>query len=132
MGLRLVAHYYDRVEALIVSATLDAVGIPNWVENYLQNAVQPFHEIGLGGYRIMVCSEDMGDAVDTITRAVASPISEGGKLIRSPILWPVFAWLLPVLPFLRDAWGMLALTGWVAGFFIWLLLPVKHREWRDG
>lgn len=128
MGLRLVAHYYDRVEALIVSATLDAAGVPNWVENYLQNAVQPFYEIGLGGFRVMVCEQDVINALDVLSEARAMPISEGGRLVSRPILWEPTIWLFPVLLLVRDWWGF----AWIAGFVVGLLMPVRRREWRDN
>jgi hypothetical protein len=123
MGLRLVAHYYDRVEALIVSAALDAAGVPNWAEGHLQISVQPFHEIALGGFRIMVCPEDLPDALDLIAQARASPILEGGVLESRPVVWEPIAWFYPFMPFvpgLEFVWGIVG-----------LLLPLRHRQWRD-
>lgn len=40
MGLRLVAHYYDRSEALIACGALEAAG-------YYVNSVRPLHESAL-------------------------------------------------------------------------------------
>ncbi len=37
MGVRLAALAFERGEALVISATLDAAGIPNWV--YWYNAL---------------------------------------------------------------------------------------------
>jgi hypothetical protein len=80
MGLRLVAHYYDRMEALIVSATLDAAGVPNFVENYNQVALKPFEEIALGGYRLMVCEQDLDIALNIIGEARTKRSFEGERL----------------------------------------------------
>ncbi|MFZ2030406.1 MAG: hypothetical protein WAU68_08880 [Vitreimonas sp.] len=80
MGLRPVAHYYDRVEALVVSSALDAAGVPNFVENFNQVAVKPFEEIALGGYRLMVCEQDLQYALEVIDEARAKPSFEGERL----------------------------------------------------
>jgi hypothetical protein len=127
MGLRLVAHYYDRVEALIVSATLDAAGVPNWIENYFQNSTQPFHEIALGGYRVMVRTEDVSDALEIIAEARAAPVLEGGRLISRPVLWEPFAWLFVLLMLVWEWWGVF----WILTFVIGVLLPVRRHEWHE-
>lgn len=80
MGLRLVAHYYDRVEALVVSSALDAAGVPNFVENFNQMAVKPFEEVALGGYRLMVCEQDLQYALDVLAEARAKRSFEGERL----------------------------------------------------
>ena len=118
MGLGLVAHYYDRAEALIVSATLDAAGVPNWVENYHQNVLQPFHEIALGGYRVIVVCEGLSDAVALIHEARRAPITDGGELIAEPLLPPLAGWLY--------------LLGIVLSplLFLGIRLPVQFYKWR--
>lgn len=79
MGLRLVAHYFERIEALIVSATLDAAGIPNWVHAYQLICVQPFYTFPLGGYRVLVVEDDLGDAVSVLHEARANPLTDGER-----------------------------------------------------
>lgn len=113
MGLRLVARYYDRSEAVVVSATLDAAGIPNWIENFNQIALRPFEEIALHGYRIMVVEQDVGDAVDVIREARRKRSFEGERLsqnshfVQTALLWLVLAGYLGIglwLPFRRYKW----------------------------
>ncbi len=100
MGLRLVARYYDRMEAVVVSAALDAAGIPNWLENYNQIWIQPFHDIALHGFRLMVVDEDLAAALATIKEARRTRSFEGERLSKDHRLATtllVFAatWFIP-------------------------------------
>ena len=107
MGLRLVAHYFDRNEALIVSAALDAAGIPNFVENHEQNANQPFEQVALGGFRLLVCEEDLSDALAVIEEARRTPSLEGERLVQQTFVWPSLLLLLLIgvpLPFRMSTW----------------------------
>jgi hypothetical protein len=107
MGLRLVAHYYDRNEALIVSAAVDAAGIPNFLENAEQNSVQPFYQVALGGFRLMVCEQDLHDALAIIEEARRNPVREGERL--SQRTYPLSSLMLFLvigvpLPFRTSTW----------------------------
>ena len=101
MGLRLVAHYYHRNEALIVSGVLDAAGFVNFVENVAQNSVQPFSEIALGGYRLVVCEEELAAALAVIEEARRNRSFEGERLsqrtyiMASLLLTLVCFWFIP-------------------------------------
>jgi hypothetical protein len=101
MGLRLVAHHYNRNEALIVSGVLDAAGIANFLENAAQNSVQPFYEIALGGYRLLVCEQDLADALAIIDEARRKRSFEGERLSQrtyimvSLLLFMFCGWFLP-------------------------------------
>ena len=120
MGLRLVASYYDRMEAVVVSAALDAAGIPNWLEGFNQIWIQPFSDIALHGFRLVVVEEDLADAIATIGEARRKRSFEGERmskdhgLARTLLVWGV-TWLLPAYWF-----GF--------GFPIWLPLP-RYKWW---
>lgn len=46
MGLRLLAHFYERNEALIAAGALEAAGVVVFVDNVTQLTIQPLKEIG--------------------------------------------------------------------------------------
>lgn len=107
MGLRLLAHFYERNEALIVAGALESAGLVVFVENARQMGVQPFYEIALGGYRLMVPEEELGPALAVIEEARRNPVREGGKLTqRTYILLSLALTLLTmvVLPFRTSKW----------------------------
>ncbi len=109
MGLRLVAVYYDRSEALVVASALDASGIPTFVQNYWHNSVKPLSEIGLGGYRVMVCDQDLFNALAVLREAQATRSFEGERLTTHSLF--EFSALLFIL----------------IGAFI----PIRWHRWRD-
>jgi hypothetical protein len=113
MGLRLVAHYYDRNEALIVSAVLDAAGIPNFVHAYEMLSIQPWYEVAFGGYRVMVVEDDLVLAVDVLRESRAHPILEGDVLVTH--YHPAF---------MIAAWITLIFGGFV------LFIPYQSHSWR--
>ncbi len=75
MGLRLVAHYFDRSEAFVVRSTLEAAGVAVFMENYNQVALKPFSEVALGGFRLMVIEEELSAALSVLKEAAANPAS---------------------------------------------------------
>jgi hypothetical protein len=83
MGLRLVAHYYDRNEALIAISALDAAGLAGFLINTAQISVQPFHEVALGGFRLMVVEEELDDAVGVLREARKNPLLTGERLSKN-------------------------------------------------
>jgi hypothetical protein len=107
MGLRLLAHYYDRSEALVASAALDAAGIPTFVENHEQNANLPFEQIALGGFRLMVCEQDIADALSVLGDARGAPLLEGERLSQRTYWLPSLMLVLLMgvpLPFRTSRW----------------------------
>lgn len=114
MGLRLLAHYYDRNEALIVSALLDECGIANFVHGMFHTAVQPWNEFTLGGYRVMVREEDVAAAVDALRFARDNPVREGEQLVTHYHL------AFPIAGILTFIVG-----GWI------LFIPFRSHSWRE-
>jgi hypothetical protein len=80
MGLRLVAHYFDRSEAFVARSVVEAAGMfavlhnEDWLRFYPQY-VGPF-----GGYRLMVSDLDLEDAVAVLGEAQLNPLLEGERL----------------------------------------------------
>lgn len=107
MGLRLLAHYFDRNEALIVSGVLDAAGVTNFLHNSAQISIYPFHEIAYGGYRIVVCEEELLDALNVIDEARRKRSFEGERLVQRAYIVPSLVLLALfgiVLPFRTSKW----------------------------
>ena len=115
MGLRLVARYYDRSEAVVASAALDAAGMPNWIESFNQIAVQPFWEIALHGYRLMVVEEELAAALSVIEEARRTRSFEGERLSKHHLTLVTF-----VLFFATGFW-----------FADTLFLPLQRHKWHD-
>lgn len=109
MGLRLLAHFHDRNEAIIVRSVLDAAGVAAFAENIEQNSNQPFHQIALGGFRIMVCDEDLDTALAVIEEARRKRSFEGERLSQRT--------------YLALSQMLLLLTG--------VFLPFRSSTWHD-
>jgi hypothetical protein len=80
MGLRLVAHFYDRIEGLIAFSAIDAAGIPVFLESGALLSVDPGYLGAVGGYRLVVCEPDLEAAVAVLQEASQNPLSEGEQL----------------------------------------------------
>jgi hypothetical protein len=109
MGLRLIVRHYDRSEALVMSAALDAAGVPNFMHGFEMNSINPFHEVAYGGFCIMVCDQDFDVALRVLEEARRKPLLEGERLSTHSFM---IASMLLVL-----------LGG--------LILPLKLRRWHD-
>ncbi len=109
MGLRLVAHFYDRTEALIAIGALDAAGVPVFAAGDLILGVQPFHEIAYAGVRIMAAEEDVDAAVAVLREARAKRSFEGERLSTHHFLIP-------------------SLLIW---FFTGAPMPLRAHRWHD-
>lgn len=109
MALRLLAHFYDRNEALIVRGALEAAGVLTFLENFEQIALQPLHEIALGGVRLMVRDEDLSDALAVLSEARRHRVFEGERLSQNKHL----------------AASLLVMMG--TGMF----LPFRTSRWHD-
>jgi hypothetical protein len=116
MGLRLVAHYLDRSEASIAFATLDAAGLAAFLENFEQVSVQPLSELALGGYRLMVCEEELDLALAVLKEAKGNPLHEGGELVTQHLT--IAFVVLHLMQFL--VWG---------GMLMWL--PMRRHRWLE-
>jgi len=79
MVMRLLAHYFDRNEALIVNGALTAAGVPNFL-NSPALGILPFHDIALGGHRIMVPEEEVENAIALLEEAWRMRSFEGERL----------------------------------------------------
>lgn len=77
MGLQLVAHYYEPVEALIARSVIEAAGMLVIVQNHQWLSVMPYHVGALGGYRLVVSEFDVEDAVAVLREAKANPLMDG-------------------------------------------------------
>ena len=111
MGLRLVAHYYDRVEALIAFSAIDASGIPAFLESSALLTVDPGYLGAVGGFRVVVCEQDLEAAVAVLNEARAHPLNEGEPLhVEFDILNSVFSFVV----------GMLAAAP----------APIRGRHWQ--
>lgn len=80
MGLQLVAHYFDRIEALIAESALDAAGIPVFMHSSALLTVDPAYTIAVGGFRLLVCGEDLQAALAVLEEARRNPLHEGEPL----------------------------------------------------
>lgn len=112
MGLQLVAHYYDRVEGLIAFSTIDAAGIPVFLQSAMLLSVDPCYLGAVGGYRLVVCDEDVEAAVAILHEARRNPLQEGETLEVE------FGFLQGLLTFLV---GMAADAP----------ATIRGRKWRD-
>ena len=107
MGLRLVAHYFDRNEAFIASGALHAAGVTSWLDSHGQISIQPFSEVALGGYRLMVCEEELEDAVAILQEARRKRSFEGERLEQRTYIAFSLLLLLSVgmfMPFRTSTW----------------------------
>jgi len=109
MGLRLVAHFYERNEALIALGVLEAAGLVAFLENQAQMSVLPLEEIARGGYRLMAPQEEVEAAVAVLREARRKRSFEGERLSQRTFL------ALALLMF----------------FSIGVFLPFRTSKWHD-
>jgi hypothetical protein len=87
MGLRLVAHYYERSEAYVARSLLEGAGMLVFLSNEGWIRTLP-HLVGaLGGYRLMVSDLDLEDAVIMLADAQSNPLEDGEWLETQGGLW---------------------------------------------
>lgn len=79
MGLRLVAHYLEPAEALIAFGAVDAAGVPCFLHGLELASIQPDYMLAYGGYRLVVCEEDVTAATLVLAEAKANPLLEGER-----------------------------------------------------
>jgi hypothetical protein len=59
MGMRLAALAFDRSEALVIGATLDAAGVPNWIYCYNMIWNDPAQRLVCDRFQIVVVEQDL-------------------------------------------------------------------------
>lgn len=107
MGLRLVAHYYERNEALIVLGALHAAGIVAFLLNQAHNSVSPFNVLAIGGFRLMVPEEELPAALAVIEEARRTRSFEGERLSQRTYIAVSLFLLFTVgmfMPFRTSTW----------------------------
>ncbi len=109
MALRLLAHFYDRNEALIAAGALEAAGVVVFIDNAALASVKPLHELALGGYRLMIPEQELLDAVAVLEEARRRRSFDGERLSQRT--------------FISLSLLLLALTG--------LPLPFRTSKWHD-
>ena len=107
MGLRLVAHYFDRNEALIALGAIEAAGVVAFLENQAQNSVMPFEEIARGGYRLMAPEQEIETAIAVLEDAKRTRSFEGERLSQRTYIALSLLLLMTIgtfLPFRTSKW----------------------------
>lgn len=109
MGLRLVAHYFDRTEAYIAWSVLDAAGIFALIQGEDIIRLYPQHEIAFGGFRLVTVAEELEHANAVLEEARRKPLLEGERFVRRHRLVVTLLWFL------------------LSGF----PMPLRSHEWRE-
>jgi hypothetical protein len=81
MGVRLAAVSFERGEALVISATLDAAGIPNWVYWYNSLCNMPERLLIYDGFQIVVAEESFEEARAVLKEALENPCGDAETLV---------------------------------------------------
>ena len=81
MGLRLVAHYYDRSEAYVARSVIADAGMLAVIPNDDVLRMLPYFTMAFGGYRLLVPGDELDDAVALLQDAIAHPLQEGEVLV---------------------------------------------------
>lgn len=109
MGVCAAAVTFDRSEALVISAALDAAGIPNWIWWYNTIWNVPRWTFALYGFRIVV-----EEAVAVLNEAQANPCAAPEEIvIRGGFFDRVFSFAL----------------GYLSGG---APMPLRKLEWRQN
>jgi hypothetical protein len=112
MGLRLVAHYFERNEAFIALGALEASGLVAFLENHAQISVTPFEEIARGGYRLMVLEQELESAIAVLDEARRRRSFEGERLSQRTYLALSLLLLFSMgifMPFRTSRWHEVAI-----------------------
>ena len=80
MGVRLAALAFERGEALVISATLDAAGIPNWIYWYNSLWNTPARLLLYDGFQIVVAEESLEEAGAVLKEALENPCADAEML----------------------------------------------------
>jgi hypothetical protein len=114
MALRLLAHFYDRNEALIATGALEAAGIVVFIENAAMVSINPLHEIALAGFRLMVPEQELPDAIAIIEEARRTRSFEGERLSQRTYIalsMILMALMGTFLPFRTSKWHHVSEAG---------------------
>ena len=123
MGLRLLAHYYELSEAIVAKSALDSAGVCAFLHGFPMSTLvlHPWELIGYGGYRLMVCEEELEVAVAAIAEARASESPEGGTFVVRYFVALSLGLLVSTVVFGTVWWG----APWV------IPIPIKSFAWRE-
>jgi len=80
MGLRLVAHYFERSEGVVARSVLEDVGMFAYLQNEGLIRLCPQYVGPLGGYRLLVSEIDLEEAVELLIEAKLNPLLDGERL----------------------------------------------------
>jgi hypothetical protein len=98
MGLRALAYYLERTEAVIAQSVLADAGMLAIIRNEDMLRALPYYTLAFGGYCLLVSEIDLEDAAAVLRDAVANPLNEGETLVVSGdlldrVLSPLLGWL---------------------------------------
>lgn len=114
MGLRLLAHYYDRDEALVAQSVIESAGMLSFLPAIDVLTVLPYYTMAFGGYRLLVVDDDLEAAASVLGEARLNPLLEGERLVvETDMLDRVFS------------------------LIVWLFsagapAPIKRRRWIEA
>ena len=95
MGVRLAALAFERGEALVIGATLDAAGIPNWIYWYNSLWNVPAQLLIYDGFQIVVAEESLEEARAVLKEALENPCTDTETLnVRGDFLDRVLGFFL--------------------------------------
>ena len=114
MGLRALAYYLDRHEAVVAQSVLVGAGMLAIIRNEDMLRVLPYYTLALGGHCLLVSELDLDDAIAVLQEARANPLREGEQIVIEG------DYLDRVLSFA---------VGWLAGG---VAMPIRRRGWRDA
>lgn len=80
MGLRALAYYLDRTEAVVVRSVLSDAGVLAVIGNEDMLRLQPWYTLTFGGYRILVSELQLEEAIAVLEEARVNPLTEGETL----------------------------------------------------
>jgi len=81
MGLRTAAYFLERTEAVVARSALEDAGLLVFIGNEDWLRALPSYTLALGGYRLLVCEDDMEDALDILRAAQRGGPDTGEELV---------------------------------------------------
>jgi hypothetical protein len=112
MGLVLVAHYYERVDALVAKSVVEGAGVAAFLPNFDVLTLLPDYTMAFGGYRLLVVEGEVEAAVFALRHAQTQPASTDERLfVEGDFLDRVLS----------------LVVGWFAGG---APAPIRQRRWQ--
>jgi hypothetical protein len=81
MGLRALAYYLDRGEALVAQSVLRDAGILAIIRHEDLLRALPYYTLAFGGHCMLVSELELEDAIAVLLEAKANPLEEGETLV---------------------------------------------------